>query len=94
MATQNSPWPPFPPALLERLRALGEEEGTVRLLLWNGERVPVRKIVEETADGVIVEADTAPGEPATMVAVPWQAIAGADVRGEPTRRSRPGFRPA
>lgn len=94
MASQNSPWPPFPPALLERLRASGEGSGTIRLLLWNGERVHIRRVVEETGDGLIVETDTAPGEPTTMAAVPWQAIAGAEVRGDPTHRARPGFRPA
>lgn len=94
MASPTAPLPPFPPALLRRLRAAGEGSGTVRLLLWNGERVPVRKVVEETEDGMIVETDTAPGEPAIIAAVPWQAIAGAEVRGDPTRRARPGFRPA
>lgn len=93
MTMTNVPGAPFPPELLERLRAIGGV-GTLRLLLWTGERIPVRRIVEETAEGLIVETETAPGEPATMAAVAWSAMAGADLRGEATRRGRPGFRPS
>ncbi len=94
MPNQNSPWPPFPAGLLQRLRATQEGPATVHLLLWNGERLRLQRVVEETEEGLLAETDRGPEEQAAVVAIPWQSIAAAEIRADPTHRVRPGFRPA
>lgn|GEM_PF-3003142 len=86
----------FPGALLAALRAEAPEGALLRLGLWSGETVVVRRVLRETEDGLIGELQGAPGaegDGTAVVAVPWHAVARVEATPGATRRARPGFRP-
>lgn len=85
---------PFPRALWKALREAAPEGAILRLGLRSGETSVLRRIVAETADGLLGEADSAPGATETaLVAIPWDAILRAEAQAAPGRRARPGFHP-
>ena len=91
-----SGWPRFPQALLAALRGEAPEGGLLQLGLWHGETLTVRRVVQETEDGLLAELEPpAVGggseRGAGLVAVPWTAIARVQALPQPARRARPGF---
>jgi hypothetical protein len=95
VALPGSGWPPFPRALLASVRAAGSAEGLLQLGLWHGEVLTVRRIVEETEEGILAELEPTAGAdrgPA-IAAVPWHAIARVQWNPSVPRKGRPGFVP-
>lgn len=94
--TPFPPFPPFPRALFQALARAAEGEVVLRLGLWNGETVSVRRVVQETDDGILGEAasDGRPGDGRgpVWVAVPWHAVARVEAAPEAPRIPR-GFVP-
>ena len=89
-------WARFPQVLLGALRAEAPEGAVLKVALWNGETVTLRRIVSETAEGLLGEMSppaTAADAEGTLVAIPWQAVARIAAAPPGRRRARPGFRP-
>ncbi len=94
MSAQGLPaWPQFPSSLLKRLRAAAPAEAVLHLALWSGESVALRRIVEETEDGLLAELNVPSSDAGALVAIPWQAICRVEADPEVGHRARPGFRP-
>ena len=89
-------WTGFPQGLLAALTAAAPEGAVLKVALWNGETVALRRVVSQTGDGLLGEveppATAAPAE-GTLVAIPWQAVARITAAPAGVRRSTPGFRP-
>lgn len=94
----RGPSTPFPQALLKALQARAPEGHLVQLSLWHGEALVLRRVLEQTADGILAELEPPPAEsaeerPTVVAAVPWTSIAAARTVKAPVRRGRPGFLP-